>query len=248
MTASPALWSSLASGDETARQQLLTEHVRLVRFVARKVARHLPGETDFDELVSAGTLGLIQALDAFDASRGLTFSTFAAPRIRGAILDELRRQDPATRSVRRKVRDLAHAREALRQREQREPSQKEVAAHLSIDLPTLWRWETDAMSTSFVSPTREDGKGEQFDALVSDEAALLDEALTQGQDAERLRLALATLGERERVVLSLYYYEELKLHEIATILGITESRVSQIRSKAIGRLRAAMGRTEAHVA
>src|SRR5919206_2466360 len=108
-----ALWQAHAAGDPAAREQLLSEHLGLVHHVARQMSRTLAVKADFDELVSAGTIGLMSALDSFDPSRGLAFSTFAAPRIRGAILDELRRQDHVPRSIRRKSREIAAARETL---------------------------------------------------------------------------------------------------------------------------------------
>ena len=108
-----ALWERFTAGDIAARDRLLTEHLGLVHHVARQMSRTLAVKADFDELVSAGSMGLMAALDSFDASRGLAFSTFAAPRIRGAILDELRRQDHVPRSIRRKTREIHAARESL---------------------------------------------------------------------------------------------------------------------------------------
>ena len=107
----PILWERFTAGDQAARDRLLTEHLGLVHHVARQMSRTLAVKADFDELVSAGSMGLMAALDTFDTSRGLAFSTYAAPRIRGAILDELRRQDHVPRSIRRKTREMAAARE-----------------------------------------------------------------------------------------------------------------------------------------
>ena len=118
-------WRALAGNDDAARERLLTEHLGLVHFVARQVARGISVEADFDELVSAGTIGLMSALSSFDSGRGLAFSTFAAPRIRGAILDELRRQDHVPRSVRRKARELGTARDALTRVLGRQPETRE---------------------------------------------------------------------------------------------------------------------------
>src|ERR1700682_5577779 len=125
-----ALWARFTAGDEGARNELLTEHLSLVHHVARQLSRTLAAEADFDELVSAGTMGLMSAVDAFDVSRGLAFSTFAVPRIRGAILDELRRQDHVPRSVRKKTRDLSSARETLTRIFGRQPTDAETAEHL----------------------------------------------------------------------------------------------------------------------
>ena len=238
----PTLWERFAAGDQAARDRLLTEHLGLVHHVARQMSRTLAVKADFDELVSAGTMGLMAALDAFDASRGLAFSTFAAPRIRGAILDELRRQDHVPRSIRRKTREIAAARETLMRTLGRAPEDKEVAEQLGIDVHTLWRWKGEVEGAHQVPLDRAPGEREQHapspsEVLAHDEPSTVEDRLNHEQEMAILRTALLTLKEQERVVLSLYYFEELKLHEIATVLELTESRVSQIRSKALGKLR-----------
>jgi RNA polymerase sigma factor for flagellar operon FliA len=245
MTA-PSLWRRCADGDELARQQLLTEHLGLVHFVARQIARGLAADVDFDELVSAGTLGLMSALESFDPGRGLAFSTFAAPRIRGSILDELRRQDHVPRSVRRKAREIGAAREELTRTLGRAPDDREIAAKMGIDMDTLWSWMSSvegSVQESIDRSTREEeGRGTTMMDLLPDESSLgADDQVSLGQEIDLLRQAILELKEQERLVLSLYYFEELKLHEIASMMNLTESRVSQIRSKAIVRLREKMG-------
>ena len=206
---------------------------------------------ELDDLWSAGTLGLIDAFEHFDVSRGLAFSTFAAPRIRGAILDELRRVDRVPRSVRSKARQIDGASKALSDSLGREPANGELAEGLGIDLTTLWRWQTEREATYTVSLDRsqhsaEDrGTGEWLAGTTGDE---IDDAITLSQEAEHLRDALMALPEQERTVLSLYYFEELKLNDIARVLEVSESRVSQIRSKAITRLRRRLARLRAPVA
>lgn len=231
---------------DALRDQLLTAHLGLVHHVAGKIGRKLTADVEHDELVSAGTMGLIKALEGFDPSRGLAFSTFAAPRIRGAILDELRRQDRVPRSVRRKGRDIAQARETLTRLIGRAPSEQELAERLGIDLPTLWKWSTDVESGTHVSldlplPGGEGKRPPQAELLVEDPEQGIEEGINQREEVEVVREAILRLNERERLVLSLYYFEELKLHQIADFLEITESRVSQIRSKALSKLRAEMG-------
>jgi RNA polymerase sigma factor for flagellar operon FliA len=237
-----ALWARFTAGDEDARNELLTEHLSLVHHVARQLSRTLAAEADFDELVSAGTMGLMSAVDAFDVSRGLAFSTFAVPRIRGSILDELRRQDHVPRSIRRKTREISHAREALMRQLGRKPEDKEVAEALSVDIDTLWRWQSEMEGAVHIpldrTATDRDSTSPSPSEFLSgedDEAA--DDRLSKEQEVGLLRDAILKLKDQERTVLSLYYFEELKLHEIAVILGLTESRVSQIRSKALLRLR-----------
>jgi len=238
------LWEEYREhGDQTARERLLSHHLRLVHHVARRVASALRGDVEFDDLVSAGTIGLVNAIENFDPARGLAFSTFAAPRIRGAILDDLRRWDHVPRSVRRKQRDMNSARERLRTRLDREPLDSELAEELEIDIETLWRWQSETLNAIQVSLNqpieRTPGEGVQrpLEFLVGDDGVSADERIGHEQEVAILQREIMALPERERLVLTLYYHEELKLREIATVIGLTESRISQIRSKAIATLR-----------
>jgi RNA polymerase sigma factor for flagellar operon FliA len=238
-----ALWSACAAGDQSARERLIIEHLGLVYFVARQISRSLSTDVELDELVSSGTMGLMSALANFDVSRGLAFSTFATPRIRGAMLDELRREDHVPRSVRRKTRSMGGSRETLMRELGRMPEDREIAEHMGVDLDTLWRWQADVEGAIVVPLERAPGETDGTwasapeDTLFDEEETPVDEQLNHEQEVGLLKRALVTLNERERTVLSLYYYEELKLHEIATILRLTESRVSQIRTKALSKLR-----------
>jgi RNA polymerase sigma factor FliA len=236
------LWGAYARGDQAARERLLADNLNLVHHVARQLSKALAAPADFDELVSCGTIGLMNALDAFEPARGLAFSTFAVPRIRGAILDELRRQDHVPRSIRRKTREIAQARETLTRIFGRPASDKELAEHLGLDLATLWRWQADTENAVQISldqsATEHDGQSHlPIEALSSEHDPSVEDDINREQEAELLRQALTRLKDQERIVLTLYYFEELKLHEIADVLDLTESRVSQIRAKALGRLR-----------
>ena len=227
------------------RDKFLTQHLGLVHHVARQLKPALAADADFDELVSAGTIGLIQAVDSFDASRGLAFSTFAAPRIRGAILDELRRHDPLSRGTRRRTRDLAQAQQALTRNLGRTPTTGELAEFMNVDRDTLWKWQAEvegAVEVSIDRPLRDgdDRSASPLDMLADESSQSIEDRITLTEETAHLKNALLRLKEQERTVLSLYYFEELKLHEIATVLEVTESRVSQIRSKALARLRAEM--------
>ncbi|HJU75525.1 MAG TPA: sigma-70 family RNA polymerase sigma factor, partial [Gemmatimonadaceae bacterium] len=186
------------------------------------------------------TLGLIDAAANFDPSRGLAFTTFATPRIRGAMLDELRRLDHVPRSVRRRARALNAASEALCSELGSAPDQAQVAERLGIDVATLSRWRADTEAAQAVPLTHLecDGVAEALCAPNAD----VDDVLTREQELHALKAAIMTLGSRERAVLALYFYEELRLHQIAEVLGVSESRVSQIRTQALGRLRTHMAR------
>jgi RNA polymerase sigma factor for flagellar operon FliA len=216
------------------------------------MSKTLAADVDFDELVSSGAMGLMNAIDSFDASRGLAFSTFAAPRIRGAILDELRRQDHVPRSIRRKSREINAARETMTREKGYAPDDRELAEFLNIDLDTLWRWQSEIEGIFHMPIDRpaadEDRRASPKDVLTGATGQKIEDELNLQQEVDVLRDAILRLKEQERVVLSLYYFEELKLHEIATILELTESRVSQIRSKAIQKLRAEMAPLREQVA
>jgi RNA polymerase sigma factor for flagellar operon FliA len=244
------LWTELAQGSQTARSKLLEENLGLVHHIARQLSRTITARVDIDDLLSTGTIGLMNALDGFDPTRGLAFSTFAAPRIRGAILDGLRKQDHVPRSVRRKARELAHARETVQRATGRSPSDTEMAKHLGVDLNTFWKWEADVEGAVQISLDAHPGEtagwggggGDRNSAtpieLFADETyGDIEDIVNHEQEVTYLRDAIMQLKEQERVVLSLYYFEELKLHEIADVLSLTESRVSQIRSKALAKLR-----------
>jgi RNA polymerase sigma factor FliA len=238
------LWRRAADGDQEARDALLVEHLNLVHHTARQLSRRIAVQVDYDELVSAGSIGLMAALGAFDVSRGLAFSTFAIPRIRGAILDELRRQDHVPRSIRRKTRDIAHAREVIMHERGRGAEDSEIATHLGIDIDTLWRWQGEIEGAVHLPLDRtaqdNDTSPAPADYLASTEEVGIDDLISREQEVVLLRDAIMALNEQESTVLALYYFEELKLQEIGDVLGITESRVSQIRAKALGRLRVSL--------
>lgn len=243
---------STSTIDAATRDAVLRQHLGLVYHVAQQLSRARANDVELDDLVSAGTLGLIDALEHFDGSRGLAFSTFAAPRIRGAMLDELRRLDRVPRSIRRKSRQIDGASVALAHTLGREPDHAELADGLGIDVATLWRWQAERESAHVVSlertaPTSEDARsaGEWLAGSYGNE---VEDSITLSQEAAHLRDALLALPEQERTVLSLYYFEELKLNDIARVLSVSESRVSQIRSKALQRLRRKLARLRSHVA
>jgi RNA polymerase sigma factor for flagellar operon FliA len=237
-----ALWQRYrATGDPEARTQLLDRYVRLVYHVARRIGARTPF-VETDELASAGSLGLVRALESFDLSRGLAFSTYAVSRIRGAILDELRSRDWTPRSVRAKARRMAEITGMLEQKLDRAPEPREIAAALGIDLPTYWDWRGAVDGNVVVSldgsNSSPQGHWLRLEEVLTDATAPLPgDALVELQQVAGVREAMGRLPEKERTVLALYYYEELTLLEIAEILHVTESRISQIRSQALRRLR-----------
>lgn len=233
-----------------SRDELLTQHLGLVHHVARQLAARGHDAIEFDELVSAGTMGLIQALSSFDAARGHSFSTFAVPRIRGAILDELRRMDHVPRSVRRKARDLARARAEMEAELGRAPTTAEVARRVGITEEVLRHWERDLESDlqmSLDQATQDDGGRApvQVELLAESGLPTIEERLTLEQESLRLHAAMQELKPQERNVLALYYFEELKLQEIGEVLGLSACRISQIRTAALAKLRGRLARLRA---
>ncbi len=229
------------TADPGARRQLLELYIGLVHHVAREMGRRTRA-VELDDLVSAGTFGLIRALDSFDLSRGLAFSTYAVRRIRGAILDDLRSQSWVPRAVRVKARRLQVAVTALECRLGRSPRPEEVAAQLDIDVSTYWRWRDETASRTAVSYEGESrsslgGTTALQEQLEDSDACPPPEALGRQEDVKILRDAIARLPEKERAVMALYYYEELNQRQVAEVMHLTESRVSQIRSQALNRLR-----------
>lgn len=234
--------------DEVARGRLVERYVGLVKYVAGRLAVGLPHYLEFTDLYSAGLLGLIQAVDNFDPARGIKFETYAIPRIRGAILDELRAQDWFPRSLRRKARQLESAYATLESALGRAATDEEVARHLGVELGELDRMVGEVAVATMVSldstlHPEDGGDGDRVvDTLVDEKADDPADRIEEREMREVVAATLGELGDRERLVLTLYYYEELTLKEIGEVLGVTESRVCQIHTKAIVRLRARVHR------
>ena len=224
---------------------LIQEYAPLVKYLAQRLACRLPASICLDDLISTGVLGLLDAIAKYDPTRGTTFKTYAEWRVRGAMLDELRAMDWVPRSVRLKEYALTQAYAALERQHGRPADDEDVAALLGLDRDAFHAWLTDVRGVSLVSlerPLEPEANGHTVTAL----ARLVDEApgplqRAEAQDLTRhLAAAIDQLPEREKVVLSLYYYEELTMHEIGTVLEVTESRISQMHTKAILHLRAAL--------
>jgi RNA polymerase sigma factor for flagellar operon FliA len=223
------------------RDQLVQSHVGLVHYLARRLHSTLADEADLDDLVSAGLTGLLAAAEGFEPERGLSFSTYAATRIRGAMLDELRRIDPLTRTARERARRLEHTRDRLAQSLHRHPDVHELAAALDTDTAGLLAWERESQEGTHISieaPMQTDTdnaptRGEHLPAIEPD----LDLELDRERERERLRDALHSLDRDSLEVLVLSFFEDRTLREIAPRIGVTESGASRIRSRALRQLR-----------
>ena len=214
------------------RDRLILEHVPLLRHLVGRMCFDLSGGLERDDLYGFGMLGLIAAADSWDPGRGLQFSTYAYTRIRGAILDELRRHDFLPRGRRENVRELETAVQRLEQAHGVKPTPDELAAELGIGVEEVDRILLSALSA--VQTSLDDGPAEPFAAMLADPRSDDPVGSAEWEETKALvTLAIEELPEHEKTVVTLYYGEELLLREIAEVLGVTESRVSQIHSRAI---------------
>ncbi|MDP2400598.1 MAG: RNA polymerase sigma factor WhiG [Actinomycetota bacterium] len=240
-----ALWDSFKNdADAHAREQLILNFSPLVKYVAGRLSANLPQSVDTGDLISYGIFGLIDAIEKFDPERGIKFETYAIARIKGAIIDELRALDWVPRSVRSRARDVEKAYITLESKLRRAPSDAEVAEELGISNNDLQGIFTKLSYTSIVSFEELWVGGDRDDhsnaiGSIQDETAEDPVSIFESVEVKDiLASAIEHLPERERIVIALYYYEGLTLKEIGQVLGVTESRISQLHTKSVLRLRA----------
>jgi RNA polymerase sigma factor for flagellar operon FliA len=234
-------------GDAAARERLVVAYSPMVKFVAGRLGAGLPSHVEDADLISYGLMGLIGAIERFEPERGIKFETFAMTRIRGAIIDELRSLDWVPRSVRSRAREIETAQSKLEHELQRAPTEAELAAKLGCSEEELQTSLLEISNSSVYALdelwTVSDSSGDQvslLDTIADDGAADPQEALATSEIKDRLTEAIASLPEREQLVVALYYYEHLTLREIGEVLGVTESRVSQLHTKAVMRLKSSL--------
>ncbi|SES00495.1 RNA polymerase, sigma 28 subunit, SigD/FliA/WhiG [Vreelandella subterranea] len=218
------------------QSELMKEYMPLVRRQALTLQVRLPASIELDDLIQAGMMGLLEALGRFDATQGATFATFASQRIRGAMVDELRTRDWLPRSVRRSARAVDETVRRLEQSLGRPPEETEIADAMDMPLAEYQQLLHDTNSGQLL-PFEElvaDGSEPQNREAVSSPF----DHLLDAQQRETLVAAIEALPEREKLLMALYYQEELNLKEVGAVLGVTESRVSQLHSQAVSRLRA----------
>lgn len=242
----PTASTPIAQSDtaEIERERMLVEHLPTVRYIARRIHERLPQHVEMDDLVSAGVVGLIDAFSKFDHTKKVQFKSYAQFRIRGAILDSLRTLDWSPRELRRKGRAVEEAIRAVTHRLGRAPAEQEVAAEMGLELAEYQQLLGDLKGLEIGSLHMERTEDSGDEELAYIPGAPEDDPLfrcLQSEMRSRLAAAIDGLPEKERLVLTLYHYESLTMKEIGQMLGVVESRVSQIHSSAVLRLRAALG-------
>jgi RNA polymerase sigma factor FliA len=234
-------------GDASARERLVVAYSPLVKFVAGRLGAGLPSHVDDADLISYGLMGLIGAIERFEPERGIKFETFAMTRIRGAIIDELRSLDWVPRSVRSRAREIEAAQAKLEHELQRAPTEAELASKLGLTEDELQTSLLEIANSSVYALdelwTISDSSGDSvslLDTISDPRADDPQESLASSEVKDRLTDGISGLPEREQLVIALYYYENLTLREIGEVLGVTESRVSQLHTKAVMRLKSAL--------
>jgi RNA polymerase sigma factor FliA len=230
--------------DRAARERLVVAYSPLVKFVAGRLGAGLPSHVEDADLIYYGLRGLIGAIERFEPERGIKFETFAMTRIRGAIIDELRSLDWVPRSVRARAREIERANAKLEHKLQRAPTDEEMAAELDMSMDefqeALLQISNSTIAALDEMWTVSDSSGDQIsllDTLHDPDAPDPEKLVDASELKDRVAEAIARLPEREKLVIALYYYENLTLREIGEVLGVTESRISQLHTKAVLRLR-----------
>ena len=224
--------------DVFSRNELVARYAPLVKLVASKIAQRLPPSVELDDLISAGIIGLLDAIDKYDAEKSNNFKRYAEIRIRGAILDELRSLDWVSRSVRRQASKLDSIEKSMKQKLGRAPSDQEMADEMGLDaegyLELLNRLKPVLVVSFEDLGTSSDGDKRSFDDFIKDPKAVNPQEQTYFTMVRRaLSQIIEKLPEKQRIVISLYYFEDMNLKEIGKVLDVTESRVSQLHSQAV---------------
>lgn len=238
------LWEDYARlGATDLREKLILEYAPLVKLVAGRLSMYLGGTVEFEELSSYGIFGLIDAIDKFDTRKGIKFETYASLRIRGAILDQIRKNDWIPRTIRQRQKQIDAVMKELETANGRPATDEEIAAALGITDDELLEWQSQMKLTNVVSLNEfmEGGSDVTNDNSLGHRFASPEEEVDKAELKQMLVEALESLTEKERSVITFYYYEELTLKEIASILEVSESRISQLHTRALEKMRMRLG-------
>ncbi len=241
-----SLWEKFVKNrlNESIRNILIEQYIPLVRYHAERVWSRLPDGVELDDLISAGIFGLMDAIDAYDLERKVKFETYCVPRIRGAMLDELRNMDWVPRLVRSRARKLSEASKTLSDQLGRQPTHEELAEHLGMSTQELERMMFDANAANLISLNKKwfetDGSKDISEIdLIEDQKG--EDPTRRIQKTDLMRLVTRGLSRNERLIIILYYYEELTMKEVGMTLDLSESRVSQMHSSIVERLQMQLG-------
>ena len=241
------IWKAYkADPDSTElRNRLVEEYLPLVKYNGERIWARLPDGVELDDLISAGVFGLMDAIDSFDLTRGVKFETYCVPRIRGAMLDELRTMDWVPRLVRSKASKLQEATKQLETSLGRHPTEQELADHMNLSLPELEKMVLEASAVNLISLNKKWYETDSYKDVR--EIDILEDKKGEDptrriQKADLMRLVTKGLNRNERLIIILYYYEELTMKEIGATLDLSESRVSQMHSSIVQRLQSQLGR------
>ncbi len=225
------------------REQLIIEYSQLVKLVAGRLSMYLGYNVEYEDLVSYGIFGLIDAIDKFDMDKNVKFETYASLRIRGAILDQIRKMDWIPRTIRQRQRKLDEAIKTIEMRTGKTADDKEIASELGLDEEELANWQSQLKVTNVVSMSEfeENGPEIAMDASHNSHFVQPEDAIEEEELKQTLIESLELLTEKERRVIELYYYEEMTLKEISKILDVSESRISQLHTKALNKMKKKMG-------
>lgn len=238
------LWQTYSKTHSSdIRDQLIMEYAQLVKLVAGRMSMYLGYNVEYDDLVGYGVFGLIDAIDKFDYGKNVKFETYASLRIRGAILDQIRKMDWIPRSLRQKQKKIDAAISKIEADSGRTATDEEIAAELEISVDELNTWQGQAKVTNLISLDEytEEGSEANMEAVGNARFEHPEEAVEKEELKKMIVEAINLLTEKERSVVVLYYYEELTLKEISLVLEVSESRVSQLHTKALNKMKAKLG-------
>ncbi len=244
MTEKEKLWEQyLKKPTPELREQLILEYAPLVKIVAGRLSMYLGYNVEYDDLVGYGIFGLIDAIDKFDVAKDVKFETYASLRIRGSILDQIRKMDWIPRTVRQKQKKIDEAIRMIETRTGRNATDQEIAVELELTGEELLNWQSQLKITNLISLNEyvEQGSEPVMDATYNSHFAQPEQVIEKEELKKVLAESLELLTEKEKKVILLYYYDEMTLKEISKILEVSESRVSQLHTKAIGKMRGSMG-------
>lgn len=226
------------------REQIILEYAPLVKVVAGRISMYLGYNVEYEDLVSYGIFGLIDAIDKFDMQKDVKFETYASLRIRGAILDQIRKMDWIPRTVRQKQKKIDEAIRNIEMRTGKNATDEQVAGELGLEQEELTEWQSRLKITNVISLNEflEQGQEPVMDARGNSHFSQPEDVVSESELKQVLEEALEVLTEKEKKVILLYYYEDLTLKEISKVLEVSESRVSQLHTKALLKMRAKMGK------